>query len=209
MKVIAINGSPRTDGNTALALSLMADELKKADIETEIVHVGGAVGKNIRGCMACMSCFSSDGNRCIIADDMLNEASDKIRAAEGLILASPTYYAGISGTLKSFLDRLFFSSSAYFKYKVGTSISVVRRAGAVDVVHQLNNYLQLAEMILSPTQYWPIVYGNEKREILQDAEGVQTIQKDAQSMGWLLHVINGTGVPKPQATSRKWTNFVR
>ncbi|MDR3343103.1 MAG: flavodoxin family protein [Treponema sp.] len=208
MKVIALNGSPRKDGNTFLALSLMADTLRKEKIETEIIQIGA---ENIYGCRACNGCSASEHNHCVIPGDMLNTVSDTLREADGFILASPTYYAGISGTMKSFLDRLFYSSARYFKYKVGTSISVVRRAGAVDVIHQLNNYLALAQMVIPPSQYWPVVYGMDRREILGDAEGIQTIQQNARAMAWLLKALDAAKgmVQYPEAVQREWTNFIR
>lgn len=208
MKVIAINGSPRKDGNTYASLKLMAEELNKEGIETEIVQVGG---KLIHGCIACGYCWSSEGNQCVFKDDIVNETAQKMRMADGIILGSPTYYAGIAGAMKSFLDRVFFSSSAYFKYKVGTSITVVRRAGGVDVLHQLDNYFNLAETVTPPTQYWPAVYGMEKGEILQDAEGLQTIRKNARAMAWLLKIIDASKgkIPLPVEEDRIMTNFVR
>jgi multimeric flavodoxin WrbA len=208
MTVIALNGSPRKDGNTSIALSLMAEELKSEGIETEIIEVGR---ERIAGCKGCGYCGSSENNKCVINDDILNETALKMRKADGFILGSPTYYAGISGTLKCFLDRLFYANTQYFSYKVGTSISIARRAGTVDVIHQLNNYLQLAQMVIPPSQYWPVVYGASKGEILNDAEGVQTIKKNSRAMAWILKVIEASkgNVPLPPAETREWTNFIR
>ncbi len=208
LKVVAINGSPRKDGNTSLALNIMADELKQQDIAVEILQVGHLP---IRGCAACGYCRTSEANACAFKDDIVNEASAKMRAADGLILASPTYYAGIAGAMKSFLDRVFYSSSRYFKYKVATSFSVVRRAGGVDVVHQLNNYLQLAQTILPPSQYWTTAYGAAEGEVLKDAEGIQTLRRNAQAMGWLMRVIDAgmAETPPPAGEKRQWTNFIR
>jgi Multimeric flavodoxin WrbA len=208
MKVIAINGSPRKDGNTATALKLMKDEMENEGIDVEIIHVGSEL---IHGCVGCGKCRAAENNLCIFKDDLLNETALKMRAADGIILASPTYYAGIAGTMKSFLDRLFYTSSKYFKYKVGTSVTAVRRAGGVDVVHQLNNYLNLSEMIIPPSQYWMIGFGREKDEILQDKEGVQTIQKNARSMAWLMKIVKAgkETVPLPKEEQRVMTHFIR
>lgn len=208
MKVIAINGSPNENGNTARALGIMAEELRKQNIAVEIIQVGH---QNIHGCTACGYCWTSDKNQCIFKDDILNEVSMKIREADGFILGSPTYYAGIAGPMKSFLDRLFFSSSDYFKYKVATSVAVVRRAGAVDVIHQLNNYLNLAQTVIPPSQYWTIAYGMDKGEILQDGEGIQTIRKNARAMAWLLTLIDAgkDTIPLPEDEERIMTNFIR
>ncbi len=208
MKVIAINGSPNKDGNTAQALKVMGEELKKQDIDIEIIQVGHL---NIHGCISCGYCWTSENNRCVFKEDIVNEVAAKLREADGFILASPTYYAGIAGTMKAFLDRVFFTSSEYFKYKVATSISVVRRAGGVDVVHQLNNYLNLAETILPPSQYWTVAYGMEKGEVLQDGEGMQTLRKNARAMAWLLKVVDaGKGtIPVPVEEEHVMTNFIR
>lgn len=208
MKVIAINGSPRKDGNTATALKIMSEELEKEGIGVEIIHVGS---ENIPGCKGCFYCGVSENNHCVIKDDLVNETALKMREADGIILGSPTYYGGISGTMKCFLDRIFFSSSRYFKYKVGTPVAVVRRAGGVDVTHQLNNYLNLSEMITPPSQYWMIGYGREKGEIAEDGEGVQTISKNARAMAWLLKVVAAgkESVPLPEEEGRVMTNFIR
>lgn len=208
MRVIAINGSPRKNGNTSQALGLMAEELEKHAIATEIIQVGHLA---LHGCIGCGHCGTSEGNRCVFTDDIVNEAAGKMRAADGLILASPTYYGGIAGTMKSFLDRVFYSSSAHFAYKAATSVAVVRRAGGVDVVHQLNNYLNLAQTVIPPSQYWTVAYGMEKGEVLRDAEGMQTLRRNAGAMAWLLAVLDaGKGkIPFPAKEKRERTNFVR
>jgi len=208
MKVIAINGSPRKNGNTSQVLKIMADELEEQGIEVEIIQIGHI---NIHGCIGCGYCKTSNENHCIFKDDIVNEVAKKMREADGFILASPTYYAGIAGTMKSFLDRVFFTSSNYFKYKVATSISVVRRAGGVDVVHQLNNYLNLAQTVMPPSQYWTIAYGMAKGEAIEDKEGIQTIRKNARSMAWLLEIIDAgkEKIPVPVEEDHVMTNFIR
>ncbi|KEZ91478.1 flavodoxin family protein [Lacrimispora celerecrescens] len=208
MKVIAINGSPRKNGNTNQALKIMADELEQQGIEVEIIQIGHL---NIHGCIHCGYCWTSEGNHCVFKDDIVNETAKKMQEADGFILGSPTYYAGIAGTMKAFLDRVFFTSSDYFKYKVATSISVVRRAGGVDVVHQLNNYLNLAQTVMPPSQYWTVAYGMDKGEIIQDEEGIQTIRKNARSMAWLLKIIDAgkENIPVPAEEDHVMTNFIR
>ena len=208
MKVIAINGSPRAKGNTTLALRVMTDELERLGINTETIQIGK---ESIRGCIACGHCAKSEGNRCVFTDDCVNEISQKIREADGFILGCPTYYAGIPGTMKSFLDRVFFSSTRYFRLKVATSVAVVRRAGGVDVVHQLNNYLNLAQVVIPPSQYWMIAYGMDKGEVAGDGEGMQTILKNARNMAWLLKLIEAgkDTVPLPENEQRIMTNFIR
>ena len=208
MKVIAINGSPRKNGNTSQALKIMADELEEQGIEVEIIQIGHL---NIHGCIGCGYCRTSADNQCVFKDDIVNDVAKKMREADGFILASPTYYAGIAGTMKAFLDRVFYTSSKYFKYKVATSISVVRRAGGVDVVHQLNNYLNLAQTVMPPSQYWTIAYGLAKGEVIQDKEGIQTIRKNARSMAWLLNIIDAgkEKIPAPVDEDHVMTYFIR
>ena len=208
MKVIAINGSPRMNGNTATALKARTDELERQGIETETIEIGN---KSIHGCIACNHCFRSEGNRCVFQDDLVNETAQKMREADGFILGCPTYYAGIPGTMKSFLDRVFYTSSRYFRLKVATSCAVVRRAGGVDVVHQLNNYLNLAQTVIPPSQYWTIAYGRDKGEVVGDGEGMQTLVKNARCMAWLLKLIEAgkDTVPLPEDEKRVMTNFIR
>lgn len=208
MKVIAINGSPRKNGNTSQALKIMAYELEEQGIEVEIIQIEHL---NIHGCIGCGYCRTSADNQCVFKDDIVNDVAKKMREADGFILASPTYYAGIAGTMKAFLDRVFYTSSKYFKYKVATSISVVRRAGGVDVVQQLNNYLNLAQTVMPPSQYWTIGYGLAKGEVIQDKDGIQTIRKNARSMAWLLNIIDAgkEKIPAPVDEDHVMTNFIR
>ena len=208
MKVIAINGSPRKDGNTATALKAMAEELERQGIDVEIIDVGH---RQIHGCTACGYCATSEGRHCVFHDDIVNETADKMREADGFILGSPTYYAGIAGTMKSFLDRVFYTSGRYFKYKVATSVTAARRAGGVDTVHQLNNYLNLAETIIPPSQYWTIAYGRDKGEALQDGEGIQTLRKNARAMAWVLKAVEAgrKQFPLPEEEPHVATNFIR
>jgi len=208
MKVIAINGSPRADGNTAQALEWMTDELERQGIETETIQVGGL---SIHGCIGCGYCRTSRDNQCVFRDDPVNEIVQKMRRADGLILGCPTYYAGIPGGMKCLLDRVFYTSTPYFRFKVATSVAVARRAGGVDVVHQLNNYLNLAQMVLAPSQYWTIAFGRDKGEVGGDGEGEQTLRKNARAMAWLLQLIEtGKGkVPLPEDEKRVMTNFIR
>ncbi|PKM39665.1 MAG: flavodoxin family protein [Firmicutes bacterium HGW-Firmicutes-9] len=208
MKVIAINGSPRFNGNTSMALKAMTDELERQGIETETIQIGNL---SIRGCIACGHCRTSEGNKCVFKDDCVNDVAQKMREADGFILGCPTYYAGIPGTMKSFLDRVFYSSTPYFRLKVGTTTAVVRRAGGVDVVHQLNNYLNLAQMVIPPSQYWTIAYGRDKGEVEGDGEGMQTLVKNARSMAWLLKLIEAgkDSIPLPENEPKVVTSFIR
>lgn len=207
MKVIAVNGSPRRDGNTFDLLSIMTRELETQGIETEMIQLGAGVS----GCIACAACRRAENHLCAIGGDILNETVLKLREADGMILGAPTYYGGIAGSMKCFLDRVFYTSSRYFQYKVGAAVTAVRRAGGVDVIHQINNYFNLAEMIISPSQYWQAVYGAAKGETVQDEEGIQTVIKNARAMAWLIKTLDAakTLVEPPPTEHRKMTNFIR
>jgi multimeric flavodoxin WrbA len=211
MKVTAINGSPRKDGNTAAILSLMAEALREDGIETEIIQVGGQV---FHGCVSCGHCRTSEGHMCVFKEETFTDAVLKMRASDGIILGAPTYYAGIPGDMKSFLDRTFFSSSSYFRYKVGTVVAIARRAGAVNAAAQLMNFLNLAETVTPPSQYWMAAYGMDEGEVTSDEEGLQTARKNARAMAWLLKVIDASRgrIPTPDEAHRErrvFTNFIR
>ena len=205
MKVIAINGSPRKNGNTATVLQLMTGELEKEGIAVGTIHAGK---EKIRGCISCWHCI--EAGECVFKDDIVNESVAKIADADGFIIASPTYFGGIAGTMKAFLDRTFFSGRRKLRYKVGTTLAVVRRTGGQDVQHQLMNYLMLAETIVPPAQYWTVVHGANPGEALQDGEGIQTMKRNAQAMAWLMKVMAaGTNIPRPADEDKIMTNFIR
>lgn len=206
MKVVAINGSPRKNGNTAAALRIMGEELEKDGITTEIIDVGGEA---IRGCMGCGYCKTSENNQCVFKEDLVNATAQKMREADGLILGAPTYYGGIPGTMKCFLDRAFYSSASYFQYKAATAVAVVRRTGGIEVLHQLKNFLELVRTVTPPSQYWMVGYGMQKGELLQDEEGVQTIRHNARSLAWVLKMLQIKSIDKPVEEDRVYTNFVR
>lgn len=208
MNVIAINGSPRKDGNTYKVLKAMTDELEKENIHTEIIQVGD---KLLHGCTACGYCRKAPDNFCFFKDDIVNEVAHKMYSADGFILGSPTYYGGIAGTMKSFLDRAFYSSGARFRHKAATVVAVTRRAGAIDTSNQLLNYLRLAQTVIPPSQYWTIVYGAEKGEVYQDAEGMQTAIKNARALAWVLRSLEAgrASVPDIEDEPKLRTNFIR
>ena len=205
MKVIAFNGSPHNDGVVAKGITIMAGELKKEGIETEIIHAGD---KNIRGCMDCRKC--RELKRCAISGDLVNEAFEKMQAADGVILGCPVYYGGVAGTFKSFLDRLFFPGPN-MKFKAGASVVSLRRTGGITTFHQLNNYFNLAQMIITPGVYWDIIHGNNAEEVMQDEEGLQIMEIQGRNMAWLIRTLAAgrNEIPLPPAIERKRTNFIR
>ncbi len=205
MKAIALNGSPKQKGNTYISLKLVCDELEKKGIETEIINIGNM---DIKGCVACGGC--KDG-QCIFNDEKLHGIIDKIFASDGILLGCPVYYSGISGTMKSFLDRLFFASHGRMRLKVGAALAVSRRSGEVAVFDQLNHYFLISEMLVAPSYYWNVIHGGVPGEVLQDEEGVTTLKNLANNMAWMLQIKDYSKDvhPEPEAYPRVWTNFIR
>jgi multimeric flavodoxin WrbA len=204
MKVIAFNGSPHADGVCARGISIIAGELKNEGIETEIVQIGN---RNIRGCLDCGMCRKL--GHCAITDDPVNESFEKMQEADGVILASPVYYGGIAGTFKSFLDRLFFPG-AKMRYKVAATVVSLRRSGGITTFHQLNNYFNLAQMIITPGVYWDVIHGNSPEEFSEDEEGLSIMEIQGRNMAWLLKTLEAgkKTIPHPELPPRKWTNFI-
>ncbi len=183
MKVLMINGSPRVNGNTALALAEMEKVFKANGIEVETIQVGYM---NLRGCLACDYC--RERNACIF-DDAVNEVAPKFENCDGLVLASPVYYASANGTLISFLDRLFYSTTFDRSMKVGASVAIARRSGASATFDELNKYFSISNMPIATSQYWNNVYGHIKGEAEQDLEGMQTMRVLAENMTFLMKSI--------------------
>ena len=183
MKVIIINGSPRHDGNTSLAVNEIVKIFNEQEIETEVCQIGG---KNIRGCIACNKC--AEIGKCVFSDEV-NEIAEKFEKADGLIVASPVYYASANGTIISFLDRLFYSTSFDKTMKVGASIAVARRGGCSSTFDELNKYFTICGMPVASSQYWNSVHGRNKGEAEQDAEGLQTMRVLARNMAFLMKSI--------------------
>lgn len=209
MKVIAINGSPKKKGNTYHALKIMTDQLEKQGIETEIFHLGA---KPIRGCTACDVCGKNRDRKCVFNDDAVNEGILKMTEADGIILGSPVHFAGMSGSMKSFLDRAFYvqgRNGGLFRHKVGCSVAIVRRSGEIATFDQLNHYLLYSEMIVPSGNYWAAIHGRTPGEVHEDKEGVQTLEVLGNNMAWLIQVIKKTNVTPPQPVEKEWTHFIR
>ncbi|MDR2556357.1 MAG: flavodoxin family protein [Bacteroidales bacterium] len=186
MRIFAINGSPRVNGNTHILLTEMGKVFSQSGIDYEILQIGN---KNIYGCTSCRQCFEMTNEKCAISDDEVNDAIQKIKAADGIILASPVYFSGIAGTMKAFLDRAFYVAKAcgeLYKDKVGAVITAVRRTGGSDTIDGLNRYLMLSGITPVPTPTWGIVYGREKGEVLQDTDGINTVRRIAENMAAML-----------------------
>ncbi len=205
MKVLMINGSPRINGNTSIALKELEQVFVQEGIETDIVQVGN---KNIRGCIACNSC--REKGRCIF-DDEVNQLAPKFQTAVGLVIASPVYYASANATLIACLDRLFYSTAFDKSMKVGASVAVARRGGCSATFDELNKYFTIVGMPVASSQYWNSVHGRNKGEAMQDEEGLQTMRTLARNMSFLMKSI-ALGREKfglPEKESHIFTNFIR
>jgi multimeric flavodoxin WrbA len=211
MKVVAINGSPRKDGNTAHALKIVGECLLKQGIELEIIQVGD---KTIRGCIACGTCAKNKDERCSHTSDCVNDSIQIMKEADGIVIGSPVHYSGVGGTMKSFLDRAFYVSGCnggLFRHKVGAAVTAVRRSGGSSALDCLNHYLMYSEMIVASANYWNIVHGRTPGEMLQDLEGVQTLEVLGNNMAWLLKMREETkeSIPAPERVNKVYTHFIR
>jgi len=209
MKVLLINGSPKEKGCTFTALSEIATTLEKEGIETEIFHVGNQA---IRGCIGCGTCSKSNLRKCIFNDDTVNIALEKVKTADGYIFGTPVHYAGASGFITPFLDRLFMSGKPFMEYKPGAVITSCRRAGSTATFDQLNKYFTISNMPVVSSQYWNNVHGGTPDEVRQDLEGMQIMRVLGRNMAWMLKCIElgkQNGVNPPEKEAGIHTNYIR
>lgn len=205
MKVLMINGSPRPEGNTYVALQEMGKIFKEEGIETEFLQVGN---KAVRGCIACGSCAKN--GKCVF-DDVVNEAAPKFAECDGLVVGSPVYYASANATLIAFLDRLFYSTGFDKSMKVGASVVVARRGGLSATFDELNKYFTISGMPVASSQYWNSIHGRTPGEAKEDGEGLQTMRVLARNMAFLMKSI-ALGKEKyglPEKEERVSTHFIR
>lgn len=189
MKVIAFNGSARKDGNTAILINQVFSELEKQDIETEMIQFSG---QKMRGCIACYKCFENKDQRCSVKDDVVNDCIEKMLQADGIILASPTYFADVSSELKALIDRAGLVAKAngdMFKRKAGAAIVAVRRGGSIHAFDSINHFFLISQMIIPGSSYWNMGFGLEKGDAKKDEEGLQTMATLGRNMAWLLKKI--------------------
>lgn len=205
MKVLMLNGSPHQKGNTYIALHEMEKIFAKEGVETEIVQVGSQA---VRGCIACGSCMEK--GRCVF-DDLVNETAPAFEACDGLVVASPVYYASANATLIAFLDRLFYSTHFDKSMKVGASVVAARRGGLSATFDELNKFFTISNMPVASSQYWNSIHGRAQGEASQDAEGLQTMRTLARNMTFLMKSIalgkEKYGLPEKEEVQR--TSFIR
>ena len=205
MKVLLLNGSPRENGNTAIALNEMVKVFSKNGIETEVISVGK---EQIKGCQACKACRKF--GKCVI-DDIVNEVAEKLKDSDGFVIGSPVYFASANGTLISLLDRLFYSIDFETKMKVGASVAVARRGGCSATFDELNKYFTISGMPVASSQYWNSVHGQNTGEAKGDLEGLQTMRELANNMSFLIKAIalgkEKFGIPSLNE-DRTMTNFI-
>ncbi|MDI9471849.1 MAG: flavodoxin family protein [Tissierellia bacterium] len=210
MKVLAINGSPRVNGNTAAAIEVVKEELVLHGVELERFDLGLNI---VRSCAACNHCARIKKGLCLYNDDLVNEGIKKIAESDGLILASPVHYSGISGTMKSFLDRVFYASSRApvnpLRHKTASAFVCVRRAGGLPAFQSLMNYLTYAEMVIATGSYWPVIYGAAPGEVLQDTEGMAVLKEIARNMAWIMKNLKDGKEAPPQKVPKQAMNFIR
>lgn len=207
MKVLLVNGSPHTAGCTYTALREAADELERCGVETEIFCIGT---EPITGCRACLACRKL--GKCII-DDKVNEFLGKAEKADGFIFGSPVHYAGVCGSMTSFMDRVFYAKPKdLFRLKPGACVVSARRAGTTAALDQMNKYLTISEMPVISAKYWNMVHGSCPDDVRRDEEGMQMMRILARNMAWFLkckEAAEKAGVTLPEDEPKTATNFIR
>ncbi len=191
MKVTAFSGSARKDGNTSLLVKQAFAALEKEGITTELIQLAG---KRVRGCTACYQCFSNKDRQCAVKDDVVNECIEKILESDGIIIASPTYFADITPETKALIDRCGMVARAngdMYRRKVGAAVIAVRRAGAIHAFDSINHFFFIGQMIVPGSSYWNIGIGREIGEVERDDEGIQTMKTLGENMAWLLGKLYG------------------
>jgi multimeric flavodoxin WrbA len=194
MKVVAFNGSPRSDGNTAILLNHVLEPLQAQGITTEVVQLGGS---DIHGCRGCYGCRKTQNARCIHDDDAANQAIAKMIEADGIILGSPTYFADVTPEVKALIDRAGFVAMAnggLLQRKVGAAVIAVRRAGEIHAFDSINHFFLISQMIVPGSCYWNVGVGREKGDVLQDEEGLRIMKVLGENMAWLLAKLAGKAV---------------
>lgn len=186
MKVLAVNGSPRSNGNTTIIIGEISRVLNEHGIDTELVQLGGTI---LPGCSGCGNCFKTQDNNCIMKEDIFNSILAKAAQADGIILGSPVYFADVTPQMKAFIERAGMVGKAnkeLFRHKAGCAVAAVRRGGGIQAVDTMNHFLHISQMYLVGASYWNMVYGKEIGDVRTDAEGMENMQTLGENMAWLL-----------------------
>ncbi len=189
MKVVAFNGSARKDGNTAILLNTVLEEIRNEGIDTELVQLSG---KSLQGCVACYKCFGNKNRRCAVEKDEMNTFIEKMLEADGILLGSPTYFSDVTANIKALIERCGMVARAngdMFKRKIGAGVVAVRRAGATHVLSSINYFFLIGQMIVPGSSYWNLGIGKEPGEVRDDGEGMQTMVNLGKNMAWLIKKI--------------------
>ncbi len=211
MKVVALNGSPKVNGNTVDSIKLLTEQFEDHGIELEIINVGK---ETIKGCIGCNACGRTKDEKCILKGDIVNDTIQKLKEADGIIIASPVHYAGPTATLKALLDRAFYTSTQngnLFRHKVGVSLAVTRRTGGLHTIDQIDRYINYSEMFRPTSNYWGVAHGTMPGETIEDLEGQQIMRLLGKNMITLLKLReNGKHLLEENSPEAKvMTNFVR
>ena len=208
MKIVAINGSPRKNGNTARCLEAVGREVTAAGVEFQVFQPG----PNVRPCMACYHCLNTGSLRCVREDGGVNDIIAACIEADGILLASPVYHGGIAGGMKCVLDRLMLAAGCgdnQLRRKAGGALCALRRSGGMETYQQLLGTMDAMEMVIVTSDYWGAVHGADPGEVLEDEEGMAVARKLGRNMAWMVKVLHDTAVPIPADVSRPMMNFIR
>ena len=208
MKIVAINGSPRKNGNLAQLLEVVRKEVEAAGVEFEVLQPGA----NVRPCMACYNCLDTGSLRCVMKDDGVNDIIAACCEADGILLASPVYHAGIAGNMKCVLDRMMLAAGCgvnQFHHKVGGALCTLRRSGGSETYHQLLATMDCMEMVLVTSDYWGAAHGADPGEVMGDTEGLDVAAQLGRNMAWMVKVLAESKVPVPERGHRTMTKFIR
>lgn len=208
MKVLLFNGSPKANGCTYTALSIVEKELNANGIDTEIIHIGN---KTVKGCMGCGYCKGAGNHQCVTNDDDVNEAIIKAKEADGFVFGTPVHYASASGAITSFMDR-FFMAGEKLSHKPGAVVASCRRGGASAALDQISKYFSITQMPMVTSNYWNMVHGSNPQQVLADEEGVQTMRVLGRNMAWLLKCIEAgrqAGINTPELEAKIKTDYIR
>lgn len=207
MKVLLINGSPKENGNTFIALSEVAKTLNSEGVDTEIISIGKQA---VQGCIACGMCGRNGGGRCTFRDDLYYRVWRCVKdGIDGLVIGSPVYYGGPNGSLCALLDRVFYSLGHELKFKPAASVVVCRRGGATATFDRLNKYFTMMNMPLVTSQYWNMAYGQTPGQVAQDEEGMQTMRTLGRNMAWMIRKLNVNEEGHPELERPVRTSFIR